>query len=329
MPLSHELIERLADGRFHSGRELGQLLDISRTAVWKKLNHCKQRYGLEIDAVKGRGYRLREPLDLLNQESILQALAEGGLEPLPALYLHPSIDSTNSWLLQQAAAGAESGAVCLAEQQLAGKGRHGREWVSPFGRNIYLSLLWRFELPPMQIAGLSLASAIGVLRLLHQLNVTEAGLKWPNDILWREKKLAGLLLEIAGEAGGPSQVVIGVGLNTRLGDQGEQIDQPWVDLDTIPHVMSHTRNQLASAIILRLREVIERYRLEGLAPFIDEWRQYDLLLGKEVVIRSPGQAHKGEHLGIDPSGGIRIRIDGREQCFHAGEVSLRWGAGEA
>ncbi|MCU7907130.1 MAG: bifunctional biotin--[acetyl-CoA-carboxylase] ligase/biotin operon repressor BirA [Candidatus Thiodiazotropha sp. (ex Epidulcina cf. delphinae)] len=325
MPLSLELIERLADGRFHSGRELGQLLGVSRTAVWKKLNRIKRTYGLEIDAVKGRGYRLREPLDLLDQESILQGLTEGGLERLPALHLHASIDSTNSWLLQQAATGVESGAVCLAEQQLAGKGRHGRQWVSPFGRNIYLSMLWRSELPPMQIAGLSLASAIGVMRLLHQLNVTEAGLKWPNDILWQDKKLAGLLLEVAGEASGPSQVVIGVGLNTRLGGQGERIDQPWVDLSAIPHVMPHTRNQLASAMILRLRDVVECYRLDGLEPFIDEWRQHDLLLGKEVVIRSPGQAHKGEHLGIDPSGGIRIRINDRVQCFHAGEVSLRSG----
>ncbi|MCU7929396.1 MAG: bifunctional biotin--[acetyl-CoA-carboxylase] ligase/biotin operon repressor BirA [Candidatus Thiodiazotropha sp. (ex Codakia rugifera)] len=328
MQQHRELIERLADGRFHSGQELGHLLDISRSAVWKKLQQIKQIYNIEIDAVTGRGYRLREPLDLLDQNTILKLLSDGGLEQLPTLYLHASVDSTNGWLMQRAGVSVNSGSVCMAEQQLAGKGRHGRKWVSPFGRNIYLSMLWHFELPPMQMAGLSLASAIAVLRLLHQLNCSEAGLKWPNDILWQNKKLAGLLLEIAGEASGPSHVVIGVGLNTWLGSQGDVIDQPWVDLNEIPHIVPHTRNELASKLILHLYDVIRQYQDNGLTSFIDEWQQHDLLLGKDVVIRSHSQSHRGKHLGIDSSGAIRIRSKGREQVFHAGEVSLRKEVGE-
>ncbi|MCU7878397.1 MAG: bifunctional biotin--[acetyl-CoA-carboxylase] ligase/biotin operon repressor BirA [Candidatus Thiodiazotropha sp. (ex Lucinoma borealis)] len=323
-----ELIDRLADGQFHSGQELGQLLNISRSAVWKKLQQIKQVYNLEIDAVTGRGYRLREPLDLLNQDTILQLLTNEGLEQLPTLHLHASIDSTNEWLMQRAGMGVNSGSVCLAEQQLAGKGRHGRRWISPFGRNIYLSMLWHFELPPIQMAGLSLASAIAVLRLLHQLNCSEAGLKWPNDIVWHNKKLAGLLLEITGEASGPSHVVIGVGLNTWLGTQGGVIDQPWVDLNTIPDIVPYTRNELASKLILHLRDVIQQYQANGLTSFIDEWQRHDLLLGKDVVIRSHSQSHKGEHVGIDSSGAIRIRSKGHEQVFHAGEVSLRKEVGE-
>jgi BirA family transcriptional regulator, biotin operon repressor / biotin---[acetyl-CoA-carboxylase] ligase len=175
----------------------------------------------------------------------------------------------------------------------------------------------------MQMAGLSLASAIAVLRLLHQLNCSEAGLKWPNDILWQNKKLAGLLLEISGEASGPSKVVIGIGLNTWLGSQGDVIDQPWIDLNAIPDVTPHTRNELASRLILQLRDVIHQYQVDGLTRFIDEWHQHDLLLGKDVVIRSPSQSHQGVHLGIDSSGAIRIRSEGHEQVFHAGEVSLR------
>ncbi|MES9993227.1 MAG: bifunctional biotin--[acetyl-CoA-carboxylase] ligase/biotin operon repressor BirA [Candidatus Thiodiazotropha sp.] len=319
----HELIQSLADGRFHSGQELGRLLHVTRSSVWKKLQQIKQKYSLEIDAVSGRGYRLREALDLLNPDTIQAMLRTEGIEPLPALVLHACIDSTNSWLMQHAANGAELGTVCVAEQQLAGKGRHGRKWISPFGRNIYLSMLWRFEEPPMQLAGLSLASAIAVKRLLHQINCDQAGLKWPNDVLWQGKKLAGLLLEVTGEAGGPSQVVIGIGLNTSLGSHGDDIDQPWVDLSAIPNIMPFTRNQLVSKLIRHLRDVVGEYQAGGLASFTEEWHQHDLFLGEQVEIRSHNRVHTGEHLGIDGNGAIRLHCDGEEQSFHAGEVSLR------
>jgi BirA family biotin operon repressor/biotin-[acetyl-CoA-carboxylase] ligase len=319
----HDLIQTLADGQFHSGQELGGLLGVSRSSVWKRLKQVREQYSLEIDALTGKGYRLREPLDLLNHTAILELLKEEGIETPSDVALHACIDSTNSWLMNQAASGAESGTVCLAEQQLAGKGRHGRKWISPFGRNIYLSILWRFEHPPMQIAGLSLASAIAVVRLLHQLGFDQAGLKWPNDILWQGKKLAGLLLEISGEASGPSTVVIGVGLNTSLGIHGEVIDQPWIDLSSIPNMTLPTRNQLACGMIRHLRDVIRQYQANGLQSFMDEWRRHDLLLGEEVVIRSQSQLHTGEHMGIDENGAIRLRSNGRERTFHAGEVSLR------
>jgi BirA family biotin operon repressor/biotin-[acetyl-CoA-carboxylase] ligase len=317
------LIETMADGRFHSGRELGEMLGVSRAAVWKRLQSIKRCYGLEVDAVKGRGYRLSESLDLFDRERILKQLNLSGLHQIPSLEIHATIDSTNRWLMQQAASGMPSEAVCLAEQQVAGKGRHGRRWVSPFGRNLYFSMLLRFDLAPMQVAGLSLASAIGVLRLLHQLNCCEAGLKWPNDILWRDQKLAGLLLEVSGESSGPSQVVIGVGLNIGMGSHGKEIDQPWIDLSAIPDVLPVTRSDLAAGLIIHLRGVAEQYRSQGLNSFMDEWHEYDLFLGEEVVIRSASKVHKGEHLGIDDSGGIRILVDGQSRCFYAGEVSLR------
>jgi BirA family biotin operon repressor/biotin-[acetyl-CoA-carboxylase] ligase len=159
--------------------------------------------------------------------------------------------------------------------------------------------------------------------LLHQLSCDQAGLKWPNDILWQGKKLAGLLLEIAGEASGPSQVVIGIGLNTRLDGHGEDIDQPWIDLHSIPDISWPSRNELAGKLIKHLRDVVRQYQSQGMQSFLDEWHKHDLLLGKEVVIRSHSQVHTGEHLGIDLNGAIRLRCDGREQTFHAGEVSLR------
>jgi BirA family biotin operon repressor/biotin-[acetyl-CoA-carboxylase] ligase len=180
----------------------------------------------------------------------------------------------------------------------------------------------------MQMAGLSLASAIAVIRLLHQLNCDQAGLKWPNDILWQGKKLAGLLLEVAGEASGPSLVVVGIGLNTRLGRYGGDIDQPWIDLNSIPNIKWPSRNELACQLIYHLSNVVRQYQSEGLRSFFEEWHRHDLFLGEEVVIRSHSQEHTGVHMGIDLNGAIRLRCGNRDQMFHAGEVSLRQLAGE-
>jgi BirA family biotin operon repressor/biotin-[acetyl-CoA-carboxylase] ligase len=320
-----ELIRSLADGSFHSGEMLGRLLGMTRAGVWKRLQQLKREYGLEIDAVKGRGYRLREPLDLFDKDEVLGHMPQAERGGMSRLYLHSVIDSTNSWLMQRGLQGEPSGAVCLAEHQQAGRGRHGRSWISPFGRNVYLSLLWRFDLAPMQVAGLSLAAAIGVLRVLHRFECREAGLKWPNDILWQNRKLAGLLLEVAGEADGPAMVVIGVGLNTWLGDTGEEIDQPWVDLASIPDLQPYSRSRLAAELITELHRVAQEYQAGGLAGFLDEWHRNDLMLGRAVEIRSAQRRQQGEHLGVDPTGALRLLVDGEQRLFHAGEVSLRAG----
>jgi BirA family transcriptional regulator, biotin operon repressor / biotin---[acetyl-CoA-carboxylase] ligase len=325
MQTETDLIRTLADGRFHSGEELGRQLGVSRAGVWKRLQKIRETFGLEVDAVKGRGYRFREPLDLLNEVQIRQFMEEAGCTTHGSLYLHASIDSTNSWLMARGSAGEPAGAVCLAEQQLSGRGRRGRQWISPYGRNIYLSLLWRFDMTPMQVAGLSLAAAVGVLRTLHGFDCHGAGLKWPNDILWQEKKLAGLLLEVSGEVSGPSQVVVGIGLNTWLGEAGDAIDQPWIDLNSIPNVARHTRSQLAASLIVHLLEVIRVYQREGLAAFKDDWQSHDLLLDRMVEIRSASHRYLGKHVGIDASGALRLLIDDEVRLFHAGEVSLRAG----
>lgn len=318
-----QLIQQLADGRFHSGERLAELCGVSRAAVWKQIRSVKSDTGLQIDAVRGKGYRLASPLELLESERIKDFFSARTRQLLPKLHIHHTIDSTNSWLMQRVAQTADSGTVCLAEQQFAGKGRHGRQWVSPFGSNIYLSLLWRFDLAPAELSGLSLAAGIAVLRTLRGLGCSEAGLKWPNDILWEHKKLAGLLLEVAGESAGPAHVVIGVGLNIKLGSHGASIDQPWIDLASIPGVRPCSRNELSASLLENLLDVITDYQRTGLAGFLDEWNRYDLLKGSQVVVRSARRTYQGRHLGIDESGGIQLLVDGKARTFFAGEVSLR------
>lgn len=318
-----KIIHQLADGHFHSGEQLAARLGISRAAIWKHVKSIKHDMGLNVDAVRGRGYRITQPLELLAAERIEAHFSVHTRRLINKLHIHHNIDSTNSWLMRQAGMAAESGAVCVAEQQSAGKGRRGRVWVSPFGSNIYLSLLWHFAMAPVELTGLSLAAGIAVLRTLRQYNCCEAGLKWPNDILWQGKKLAGLLLEVAGETAGPAHVVLGVGLNIRLDAEGTCIDQPWVDLESIPEVGRFSRNELVAALLENLVDVISGYEKSGLSEFIDEWNRYDLLHGEQVVVRSANQIYHGEHLGIDMSGGIRLMIDGEPRTFFAGEVSLR------
>jgi len=323
MTAQTRLLRQLADGGFHSGQLLARELGISRTAVWKRLKGLERELGLQLQAVRGRGYRLAAPLELLQAERIEASLEGPSRQLLGGLHIHPSIDSTNSWLMRQAGLGAASGTVCLAESQTAGKGRHGRRWVSPFGKNIYLSLLWRFDLAPAEAAGMSLVAALAVLRGLQQIGCHEAGLKWPNDILWRERKLAGLLLEVAGDLAGPSRVVIGVGLNIQLDPGLETIDQPWTDLASIPGLESPGRNRLAAHLIGNLLEACEAYPQSGLEGCIAEWRRHDLLRGRELVLRSANQSYRGSYLGIDKQGALRLLVDGEPRRFLAGEVSLR------
>ncbi|MGD8590134.1 MAG: bifunctional biotin--[acetyl-CoA-carboxylase] ligase/biotin operon repressor BirA [Chromatiales bacterium] len=328
MDIRDRLLRALADGRFRSGEALAQELGITRAAVWKQIKRLGRELDLEIDAVSGRGYRLVQPLELLESARIEAHLPPLIRSRLQCLHIHPSIESTNSWLMQEATRAAPSGTVCLAEHQTAGKGRHGRQWISPFGRNIYLSMLWRFECSPVELSGMSLAAGIGVLRTLRLFDCQEAGLKWPNDILWRGKKLAGLLLEVAGEAAGPAYLVIGVGLNLRLDAAGAHIDQPWTDLASIPDVRTHSRNELVARLLENLLQIITEYEQTGLAGFIEEWDRYDLLKGSQVVVRNASNSYQGEHLGIDSSGCLKLKVDDEVRIFWAGEVSLRYSSDE-
>lgn len=324
MATRYLLLRHMADGRFYSGEELAQTLGVSRAAVWKHLKHLREQQALEIHAVPGRGYRLASKLELLDPEQILSCLSNGTAGRVASLEVHDTIDSTNRWLMEQAADGAPAGTVCIAEQQTAGRGRRGRQWVSPYGSNIYLSLLWRFTQAPMQLSGLSLAAGIATLQALRQLGVEGVGLKWPNDLLWDNRKLAGLLLEVAGEAGGPSLVVIGVGINTHLPtSQAAAIDQPWVDLDRVPTGAGISRNRLAGMLIQHLLEMLQRFAEHGLVPLVPEWNRHDAYLGRQVVLRSGNKEIAGVHQGIGSDGALLLAQGTEVRAYHAGEVSLR------
>ncbi|MGC1954214.1 MAG: bifunctional biotin--[acetyl-CoA-carboxylase] ligase/biotin operon repressor BirA [Gammaproteobacteria bacterium] len=322
MQRRYRLLRFLADGRFHSGEELGHLLGVGRAAVWK-LMQSLEPLGLDVYAVRGKGYRLAEPLELLNEE---QVLAE--LNPLAATLLHqlevvPEIDSTNRYLMERARSGTASANACFAEYQSAGRGRQGRPWISPFGTNVYVSVLRRFDVGAEALQGLSLAAGVAVARALSSLGVSELKLKWPNDLVWRERKLGGLLVETAGEPAGPWHVVVGVGLNLSLPEASARlIDQPWVDLKTVaPGQIG--RNRVAGRLLLHLLTGLEEFSRHGFAAFRQEWERYDLVRDRLVSVSGVGSVTHGRACGVDHTGALLLSVAGQIRRVLSGDVSLR------
>ncbi len=318
-----KLIKILSDGHFHSGEKLGAELGVSRTAIWKQVQTLSL-LGLDCYSVSGKGYRLPAPLELLERDTVLAAMTATAKPLLSGIELHPEIDSSNRYLMDKLSEGLEHGYVCMAERQTAGRGRRGRPWVSPFARNIYMSFYWRFEMTPELLSGLGLAIGVGVIRALRRLNIEDADLKWPNDILWQGRKLAGILLEMRGESAGPYHVVIGVGLNVDMAntDSTAEIDQPWVDLQHIA-AQPISRNEIAAILLSELLLVAEQFQRFGLAPFLDEWIAADAYAGKAVEIQQGTETIIGYARGVDGNGAVLLETDLGMRQFHSGEVSLR------
>lgn len=320
-----KILQRLADGHFHSGEALAGDFGVSRAAIWKQLKQIRQLPGIEVHAVTGRGYRLAEPLELFNADALLDAMSGKNRARVGALHLLPAVDSSNAFLGRQARSGSTTGIACLAEGQQAGRGRRGRQWQSGFGRNIVLSLAWRFDLPLAAMSGFSLAAGVAVARALSRAGIEGHGLKWPNDVHLQGRKLAGLLVEAAGESEGPSRLVIGLGLNISLdAAHGEQIDQPWIDLVQAGYGACG-RNRLAGLLLDELVSTCLRYQDEGLCGFSDAWQEYDLYAGRQVRLLQGESVIDGRYLGLAADGSLRLQTEQGEQLFQAGEVSLRAG----
>ena len=314
----------LADGQFHSGTELAEILNVSRSAICKQFKGLSE-FGIQHCAVSGKGYRLDYALELLNATTISQLLSKNHQSLLSTLEIHDSLNSTNSYLVDYAQQHAASGIVCFAEHQSAGKGRRGRTWVSPYGSNLYMSILWRFQQGGIAAtAGLSLAIGIAVIRALKQHHIDDVSLKWPNDIYSQGKKLGGILIEVSGETDGPCSAVIGLGLNLFLpASEAQTITQAWTDLTNITGTVPVSRNQLAATLISHILTIVNGFETVGIQTYLDEWRSYDCLQGHLARLYIGQQKIDGLVEGIDDNGLLLIkRADGTIQAFASGEVSF-------
>lgn len=321
MSFNWRLLEMLADGDFHSGEELGELLGISRAAVWKQLQKIQKALSIRCESVKGRGYRLIDGFELLDSVQIGKGIPDG--QPY-TLHIARQVDSTNSLAVELAREGAARGRVVLAEQQSAGRGRRGRHWVSPFARNIYCSIVWEFDSGAAALEGLSLAVGVGVVRALRAIGINDAMLKWPNDVLHNRRKLAGILLEMTGDVSGRCQVVVGIGVNVAMAnlDDAPSIDQPWTDATTAAGKYI-SRNELASNLIAHLLRLLGEFEVEGFAKFHNDWAELDCTNGKSVTVHIGEQMLHGIAAGVDASGALAVDTEFGRQWFHGGEVSLR------
>lgn len=311
------LLALLADGRFHSGQETADSLGISRTAVWKQIQKLKE-LGLEVEVVRGRGYRLKRPLCLLDAGEIRKRQRK----EVPHLEVLTVIDSTNRDLLDRADR-LPKGSAALAEYQSAGRGRFGRRWVSPFGSNLYLSLLWRFW-GIERTAGLSLAVGVAAVQALERLGIEDLGIKWPNDLVFEGRKLGGILIEARGEAHGTATVVIGIGINVSMPERAaEVIDQPWIDLKRATG-RDFDRNLLAASVLDGLLEALEQFEGHGFPAFRDAYRRRCTVLGKPVWVIQGERRHRARALDVDEMGELVVEVEGGEvRKLSGGEVSLR------
>ena len=317
------LLPVLADGEFHSGEELGAVLGVSRAAVWKQIKKIETLLGFELESLSGKGYRIVGGLDLLDRAAVLDGLSEAVCERVSGFELLSVAESTNRIVMEKAVAGAEPGYLCAAEKQTAGRGRRGRVWHSPYGKNLYFSLSWQFSGGAASLEGLSLAIGVVVNEVFADMGVSGVQLKWPNDLLFENKKLAGILLEMVGDASGVCQVVIGIGINVDMtGVDGEAIDQPWTDLRSIKG-QQVSRNDLLAALVEKLIILLSDYEKQGFKAYQRRWLEMDAFAGQAVQLLMGQRVVEGEASGVDESGALQVYVDGQLQLFNGGEISLR------
>ncbi|MBC3215966.1 bifunctional biotin--[acetyl-CoA-carboxylase] ligase/biotin operon repressor BirA [Serratia fonticola] len=309
-----KIISLLADGEFHSGEHLGESLGMSRAAINKHIQTIRE-WGVDVFTVPGKGYSLPAAINLLDAERILGLLEDKRVTVLPV------VDSTNQYLLDRLAE-LTSGDACIAEYQQAGRGRRGRQWVSPFGANLYLSMFWRLEQGPAAAMGLSLVIGIVMAEVLQRLGAEQVRVKWPNDLYLNDRKLAGILVELTGKTGDAAQLVLGAGINMAMREtNASQIDQRWINLQEAGITID--RNELAATLLNELRNSLRQFEIDGLAPFISRWRQLDNFIDRPVKLLIGEQQIFGIARGIDQQGALLLEQEGVIKPFIGGEISLR------
>ena len=316
------MLALLADGGFHSGADLSRHLGVSRASIRNYVQFLR-RHGLEVHFTSDKGYRLGGPLELLDAAAIRASLnktTDAGIAYLECRFL---AGSTNQILCERSPEDMHR-CVILAEGQSRGRGRGARRWVSPLGLGLYLSIGWRYAVCPRGVALLSLAASVAAVQALERMGVSGVRLKWPNDLVWQDRKLGGVLAEVRGGSADTCRVVLGAGINVVLSRcLPEPIDRPWTALAAIVPVPP-SRNRLASALIDEWYALLDGYdRRLDLPDVVAAWRQYDDVAGREVVLHERGRRIAGKAVGIHEDGSLLLAVGCGVRKFSSREVSLR------
>ena len=320
LALQRQLIQQLADGKLHSGEALAQQAGISRAAIARHIDQLGQ-LGLDIYAISGQGYRLAQPLQLLD----LAQMKRWQHVDAPEIWLQHLTDSTNSQLLKrlQDQQPMQKGQVLVAEAQSAGRGRRGNQWFSPFGSNLYFSMYWQLEQGIQAAMGLSLLVGIVIAELIENQYQATVQLKWPNDIYADQKKLGGILVELSGQSHAHCDLIIGIGLNILMPVQGkQQISQGFTDLQS-QCACAIDRNQLVPMLQQRLISKLQQFEKTGFAPFAEAFNQRNQFAGQQVQLTGGAEPNVGICLGVDEQGGLLLQQANGVRSFYGGELSLR------
>jgi len=327
-----QLLSLLADGDDHPGDTLCRMLSTDADTLQAHIDTL-WALGIEIKAEpisnrlnsarKGISYRLTKPWELLDADRICDAMDPGGLALLGKLDVQLQIDSTNAHLRRSLDTGNPKGSACLSETQSAGRGRHGRTWVSPPGGNIYLSVAWHYPATVHDLSGLSLALGVAAAHAIADIGATDIGLKWPNDLVWNDQKLGGILVELRSNRQRGHQVIAGIGINTRLAmNQAAAIDQPWTDLTRI---LGHPppRNRLAGRLLQRFLDTLSGF--DGAkAEWQQEFARRDALASRAVTLTRPdGSVLHGIARGIDAHGALKMETAQGISHHPVGEASAK------
>ena len=328
--LGFSLLRQLADGAFHSGEDLAETVGLTRARVSQLLKEAETS-GLALERIRGRGYRLLATPDFLSADLIRGALSEIMRKnpeiPLVAIEVVDEIASTSTELLRRAQRKDIHASVLAAEWQTAGRGRRGRKWTAVAGGSLSFSLGWRFDQGAGYLAGLSLAVGVAVIRALEAEGLPGVELKWPNDLIHRHLKVGGILVELNGDALGPSTVVVGIGLNVRLPASAKRdIDQPVSDLTAVAGrgAAPIDRNRLLARLVAELASAFSAYADTGFPSFAAEWQRRHAYQGKPVKLLLPdGASVNGTVAGVDSAGALVLADGPRRARFLSGEISLR------
>jgi BirA family biotin operon repressor/biotin-[acetyl-CoA-carboxylase] ligase len=332
MDLAWRVARSLGDGAFHSGQVLAGRSGVSRGSIWNAIRALRAR-GMVIHAVRGKGYRLPAPVDWLESGVVLDAMPGDVRDCVGRLVVLQETASTNAWLLDSEPLPAGQAAVCLADYQTHGRGRRGRSWLAPPGAGICLLVGWQFQRPPARLQALGIAAGLGIRRALSGAGIDGVLLKWPNDLLWADCKLGGILVELRAEGNGPVHVVAGLGLNYRLPESAAELilaDAGLVPIDLAAACAAGVpppgRNRLAGAMAGALVRLFRDFR--ELAPELLErdWAAADAIAGRPVNVSFGDHELSGVAAGIDADGALILeRGDGLLRVT-AGDVTLRMDA---